>query len=631
MKNFGNNIEDFKDKEITLERIKDLCTPGSTIYIGSGCSEPIYITNYLTKQNLTDCYIFHYFSQTTQTFFDKNNPALFRHNSLSIVNSEVMRDAVAEGESDYTPIMASDIPKLLQSERYNIDLAFIQISPPDQNGYCSLGTNVDLNRSIINVAEIIVAQINPLMPRTMGDSFIHINDIDFYLFHEMPLIEYEPPEASEVFHEIAKNTAKLIEDGSTLNLGIGKIPYILPQYLKDKQDLAIFSEFLMESVVDLIKTGVVTCKKNTYPHCMTSFILGSKRFYNFVDNNPFIEFHPTEFITNLLEIAKNNKLCSVYSPLSVDLIGQVTNDLPKRLYSGIGGEADFIRGSILSDGGKSIIALPSTTESGKSRIVPILMYSPVALRAFEIQYVVTEYGIANLHGKTLRERVLSLIGIAHPKHRKWLLDQAKQANLIYQDQKIPTSEDGTALNYPQVSWTYELRGEGNVHIRPIQPIDERLIQELYYSLSPNDRILRFFTNRKYFNHELTHYIINSIDYNRQYIIGGFIGKEEGNQRIIAIAEYHCDEKSNYPELGEFAITIHENYRGKGLGRFLTNTIIQVAKDHGLKGLRGDVLVKNEAMRQLLETLPYNVTFIREQKSFAFRFQFDDLKKSGNKE
>lgn len=631
MKNLDSNLEAYKDKEISLEKIIELCKPGSDIYIGSGCSEPLYITKYLTKQNLTDCYILHYFSQTTQTFFSENNPALFRHNSLSIVNSAKMRDAVAEGKSDYTPVMASDIPKLLHSERYTIDIAFLQISPPDKNGYCSLGTNVDLNRSIINVAEIIVAQINPLMPRTMGDSFIHFNDIDYYLFYEMPLIEYDPPEISEVFHEIAKNTAKLIENGSTLNLGIGKIPYILPEYLKDKQDLAIFSEFLMESVVDLIKQGVINCKNNVYPHCMTSFILGTKKFYDFVDNNPFMEFHPTEFITNLQYMGRNKKLCSVYSALSVDLIGQVSNDLPKQLYSGIGGEADFIRGSLLSKGGKSIIAIPSTTESGKSRIVPILMYSPIALRAFEIQYVVTEYGIANLHGKTLRERVLSLIGIAHPKHRKWLLDQAKQANLIYQDQKIPMSEDGTALNYPQVSWAYEIKGGESVHIRPIQPIDERLIQELYYSLSPEDRVLRFFTNRKYFSHEITHYIINSIDYNKQYIIGGFVGKEEGNQRIIAIAEYHCDKESSFPDLGEFAITIHKKYRGKGLGRFLTNTIIDLAKEKGLKGLRGDVLEINEGMLHLLETLPYNVTFIQEQKSYSFRFRFDDLKENQSEE
>jgi len=624
-----NNLEDYKEKEITLEKIRELCKPGSTIYIGSGCSEPIYITEYLTKQNLTDCYIFHYFSQTTQTFFSEENPALFRHNSLSIVNSEKMRDAVAEGKSDYTPVMASDIPKLLHSERYKIDLAFLQISPPDQNGYCSLGTNVDINRSIINVADITVAQINPLMPRTMGDSFIHINDIDYYVFHEMPLIEFESPETSDVFHEIAKNTAKLIEDGSTLNLGVGKIPFLLPEYLKDKQSLAIFSEFLMESVIDLIKEGIITCKQNTFPHCMTSFIIGTKRFYDFVDNNPFIEFHPTEFITNLQNIGRNKKLCSIYSALSVDFIGQVTNDLPKRLYSGIGGEADFIRGSLLSKGGKSIIALPSTTESGKSRIVPILMYSPVALRAFEIQYVVTEYGIANLHGKTLRERVLSLIGIAHPKHRKWLLNQAKQANLIYQDQKIPMTEDGTVLNYPQVSWTYQIKNGEKVDIRPIQPIDERLIQELYYSLSPDDRVLRFFTNRKYFNHKITHYIISSIDYNKQYIIGGFVGKEEGNQRIIAITEYHCEEDSNFPELGEFAITIHEDYRGKGLGRFLMNTLIDVAKENGLKGLKGDVLAYNEGMLHLLETLPYDVTMIREQKSFAFRFKFDELKEKGD--
>jgi GNAT superfamily N-acetyltransferase len=445
----------------------------------------------------------------------------------------------------------------------------------------------------------------------------------------MPLIEYESPDTSDVFHEIAKNTAKLIEDGSTLNLGVGKIPFLLPKYLTDKQDLAIFSEFLMESVVDMIKDGIVTCKQNTFPHCMTSFIIGTKRFYDFVDNNPFIEFHPTDFITDLQNIGRNKKLCSIYSALSVDFIGQVTNDLPKRLYSGIGGEADFIRGSLLSKGGKSIIALPSTTESGKSRIVPILMYSPVALRAFEIQYVVTEYGIANLHGKTLRERVLSLIGIAHPKHRKWLLNQAKQANLIYQDQKIPMTEDGTVLNYPQVSWTYQIKNGEKVDMRPIQPIDERLIQELYYSLSPDDRVLRFFTNRKYFNHKITHYIISSIDYNKQYIIGGFVGKEEGNQRIIAITEYHCEEDSNFPELGEFAITIHEDYRGKGLGRFLMNTLIDVAKENGLKGLKGDVLAYNEGMLHLLETLPYDVTLIREQKSFAFRFRFDELKEKGD--
>ncbi|MHA1727458.1 MAG: GNAT family N-acetyltransferase [Promethearchaeota archaeon] len=624
--------EKFKEKEILLENLPDhlhkLIHPGTHICIGSACSEPVVLTNHLTtkKYRWNDCSIWHFFTLSNQKFFSEKFPTRFRHNTLSIIGTRKMRDAINRGKADFIPLNASEIPHFLRQHKIAVDVCFLQVSPPDKNGFLSLGINVDVNRAIVDSAKTVIVQINPKMPRTLGDSFIRFRDIDHFVYYENNLLEYNPPEidktSEKVAEKVASYTSKLIENGSTLNLGIGKIPYILPKFLQNKKNLALYSEVLLESVVPLIESEVIDCSKNYYPHNITSFILGTRKFYDFVDNNPFIEFHPTEYISNIENISKNYKLCSIYGALTVDLFGQTTNHLGTSLYGGVGGEADFMRGSALSKGGKSIIALPSITRDGKSRIVTSLPPGPVTLRNIDVHYVVTEWGIAYLHGKSVRERTMQMISVAHPKFRHELLEEAKKLRFIYEDQKIPSSKDGIAVIRPDIVWWLPTKDKGKIYFSPVKQTDERMLQDLYYSLSERDRIMRFLNPQQYFTHKETQSRI-LCNFQTCFVIVGIVGKET-SQRIIAVGAYYLEPNTN---LVEFSVTIHETYRKQGLGRQILNKIIEMAYERGYSGLCGDVHQNNRAMLHILNTSPYEVIFSKpdDTEVLNFHFYFDSRK------
>lgn len=608
----------------------NIIKPGDRVYIGSGCSEPVVFTEKLVKEkqwSLSDVQLLHFLKLSKKRLFCEHNPTRFRYNTLSIIGSPEMRKAVNEGKIDFTPINSSEISRLLKGRRHKIDVALIQVTPPDKTGHCSLGINVDINRTVVDVADTVIAQVNPKMPRTMGNSFIRFMDLDYFL-HDERLIEIPNLEIDETSEKISEYVARLIENGSTINMGLGKIAYSLPNKLleADKQDLAFYSEVLPETIINLIDNGNVTCAKNAYPHVMTSFIIGTERFYRYVDNNPFIEFHETEYITNVENIARNKKLCSIYGGLKVDIFGQVTNheiiDGRPSFYGGIGGEADFMRGSAMSKGGKSIIALPSVDKNGNSNIVASLSGALVTLRAIDVHYIVTEYGIAHLHGKTVRERILEIISIAHPKYRNRLLQAAKQYNYVYEDQIIPLREDGLAYACPDIEWKFETKSKGTVLFRPVRPSDEEMLQDLYYSLSERDRIMRFLSPQKIFPHEETQQRI-LCDYETSMVIVGLVGKKEEDQRIIAACAYYLDTNTN---LAEISATVHEEYRHQGLGTHLIDKLMELTEERGIKGLYGDVNENNAGMLHILNQLPYNIVFKSDPDdpgTLHFYFHFND--------
>lgn len=576
--------------------------------------------------SLSDVQLLHFLKLSNERLFCEHNPARFRYNTLSIIGSHEMRKAVNQGKMDFTPINSSEITKLLKGRRHKIDVALIQVSPPDKTGHCSLGINVDINRTIVDVADIVVAQVNPKMPRTMGNSFIKFMDIDYFL-HDDRLIEIPEVEIDDVIDKISEYIARLIENNSTINLGLGKIAYSLPKHLLEanKKNLAFYSEVLPETIIELIENGNVTCKKNAYPHVMTSFVIGTDRFYKYVDNNPFIEFHPTEYITNVENIARNKKLCSIYGGLKADIFGQITNheviDGKPRFYGGIGGEADFMRGSSMSKGGKSIIALPSRDSSGNSNILPSLSGAIITLRAVDIHYIVTEYGIAHLHGKTIRERILEIISIAHPKFRKELLEAAKRLKYVYEDQEIPLRDDGLAYACPDIEWKFKTKNKGYILFRPVRPSDEEMLQDLYYSLSEKDRIMRFLTPQKVFPHEETQQRM-ICDYETSMVIVGLVGNEE-DQRIVAACAYYLDSNKN---LAEISATVHEDYRKQGLGSHLIDKLIELTEERGIRGLYGDVNEANAGMLHILNQLPYNIVFTSDPDdptTLQFYFYFND--------
>ncbi len=617
--------EKYKPKEIKPEWLPRIIKAGSRVFIGSGCSEPVILTEQLiqNKYRFADCHFIHFLTLSDNKFFDDREPTLFRHHALFI--GEKLRDAVNEGKADYIPISLSDIPKLMRTGRLRVDVALIQVAPPDRFGFCSLGINVDINKTAAEVAKIVIAQINPNMPRTSGDSFIKIDNIHYFVYHESPLIEFTYPEIDNISDRIGKYIARIIENGSTIQFGIGTIPNAVLKHLKTKKNLAVYSEVLSDSVIDLIESGVVTCSKNVYPHVMTSFVMGTKRLYEFVNNNPFIEFHPTEFINSVFNIARNKKQVSINAALSVSITGQVNSDsIGYMFYSGVGGQADFTRGAALTEGGKPIICLPSTNrDETKSRIVAVLdPGAGVTITRSDVHYVVTEWGVAHLHGKSIRERVIQMIGIAHPKFRKELLEEAKKMKYVYQDQILPTTKDGVVVIYPEgYEWTYETKSLGPVFFRPVKPEDERLLQEMYYSLEDQDRILRFFAPKTSFPHKETQPSV-AVDYESTFVVVGIVGDED-NQRIIATGSYYLNRSIN---LAEIAFTVTKDYRNQGLTRHMLMKLIEIAKEKGVAGFMGEVLVRNDPMMHILKSIPYQIKFEGVGDSFEFVFKFSDEKK-----
>jgi RimJ/RimL family protein N-acetyltransferase len=410
-------------------------------------------------------------------------------------------------------------------------------------------------------------------------------------------------------------------------MGIGSVPNALFPALMEKKDLSVYSEVFSDGIIDLVEAGVINAEslRSGRAKIMCSFVMGSSRLYSWVDRNPFVEFRPTSYINNIINIAQNEKQVSINAALTIDLTGQCNSDsIGNRFYSGIGGQADFERGAALSPGGKPIMALHSTTSDGKkSRIVPFLEKGAgVVLPRGDVHYVVTEYGYANLHGKTIRERALLLIGIAHPKFREGLLEEAKRLNYVYPDQILPKTEDGIVVLYPELYETdFITKDKRVVHFRPVKFTDERLLQDLYYSLSMDDRILRFFSPKKSFSHKDTQVKV-AVDYEEVMGIVGIHG-EEGKEKIVAAGSYYLDRNTN---MAEIAFTVREEWRNQGLTRRVIEILVRIAKEKGVKGFNGEVLPGNKPMIHILQTLNFNVLFKDYQGEMMFSFAFDDVKK-----
>jgi acyl-CoA hydrolase len=398
---------------------------GMRVYIQPGCAEPETLVEALIRRApaVQDVEIVHMMTLGCAPYVAPEMEGHFRHNAVFIGAN--VREAINDGRADYTPIYLSEIEELFENGEMPLDVALLELSPPDSHGYCSFGVGVDTSLTAAKYARYVVAQINDQMPRTYGDSFIHVTDLDAVVESSRPICAMKKLETTDLHVAIARNVATLIEDGSVLQTGIGGIPDAVLPFLMDRKDLAVHSELVSDGVIPLIDAGVITgAQKNFKPRkIIVGFCLGTKKMFDYVDNNPIFEFHPTAYVNNPEFIARNDKMVAINSALQVDLTGQVCSDsIGNQFYSGIGGQVDFLRGASRSKGGKPIIAISSTAKNGAiSRITPML--SPgagVVTSRGLVRYVVTEYGVAYLHGKSIRERAKALIEIAHPKFREEL-------------------------------------------------------------------------------------------------------------------------------------------------------------------------------------------------------------------
>jgi acyl-CoA hydrolase len=416
---------DYKKKLRTADEALCCVRSGMRVYIQPGCAEPEALVEALMRRGpfVEDVEIVHMMTMGAAPYVAPEMVGHFRHNAMFIGGN--VRQAVNDGRADYTPIYLSEIEGLFESGEMKIDVALLELSPPDSHGFCSFGVGVDTSLTAAKCARYVVAQINDQMPRTYGDSFIHVTELDAIVQDSRPLCAIKQTQITEMHKAIARNVAGLIDDGAVLQTGIGGIPDAVLPFLMDRKDLAVHSELVSDGVIPLIESGVITgALKNFKPRkIILGFALGTKALFEFVDNNPIFEFHPTAYTNDPALIGRNDNMVAINSALQVDLTGQVCSDsIGSQFYSGIGGQVDFLRGAARSKGGKPIIAIASTAKNGTiSRIVPTLSSGAgVVTSRGLIRYVVTEYGVAYLHGKTIRERAQALIDIAHPKFREEL-------------------------------------------------------------------------------------------------------------------------------------------------------------------------------------------------------------------
>ncbi len=430
-----NWYDEYKKKKCSLEEAVSVVKSNDRIYISGNAATPMTLTQALAmrKDELKNVEVTHVLLFGDDPLSKPGMEGHFRHNSLFVGPGD--RTAVNEGRADYIPVFLYEIPDLFYSGLLPLDVAFLHLSPPDEHGFMSFGVECLSSKAAAETAKIVVAQINEKMPRTLGDSFIHISRVHKIVEVNLDLPELESIPFTDVEKRIGQYIADLVEDGSTLQLGIGGIPNAALKAMFDKRDLGVHTEMVSDSIMEAIEAGVITgAKKTLHPYkVVATFYLGSRRLYEFIDNNPIFETHPTNYTNHPVVVARNDKMVAINSAIEVDITGQVCSDsIGTKIYSGFGGQVDFIRGAAQSKGGKPIIALPSTAKNDTvSKIVPTLQIGAgvVTTRA-DVHYVVTEYGVAYLHGKNLRQRAEALINIAHPKFRPWLEEEAKKRKLL---------------------------------------------------------------------------------------------------------------------------------------------------------------------------------------------------------
>jgi len=567
---------------------------GSRVFIGTGCGEPQHLIRAMVKdQNLQDIMIYQMLSFTLSKYVD--DPSFRRRFSLKLFFiSRAMRKAAFEGRIDYIPEYLSQIPRLFSSHRIGLDAALVQVSPPDKFGYCSLGVSVDITRSAVTHATVVIAQVNPKMPRTWGDSFVHVDEINWLVPYEENLVEALPTiKDNEVARRIGHYVSQLVDDGSTLQIGFGNLPYAILKYLDGKNDLGIHTQLITDGLLPLFEKGVITNKKKTLlpGRVVSSLCMGSEKIYQYVDNNPAFYFRSSEFVNDPTVIARNDNLISISSALEVDLTGQVCSDSMGYLfYSGIGDQVDFLRGSSMSRGGFSIIALPSTAQNGSvSRIVSHLSEGAgVATTRGDVNFVITEYGIAELKGKGIYQRVMELAQIAHPKFREELIEVAKKRHYIFADQLPPSTEDLLFLEGYKSSM--KLKNGKIAEFRPLLPSDEFAYRNFFYSLQEKTIYMRFFYKMRTFSHEVVQKQWSSVDYRKNMSIIGLV-QLGGHQEIIGIGSYAQEDDSR----AEVAFVVREDFQGMGIASYLLDILVTIAKENHFNSFCATVLRENAAM------------------------------------
>ncbi len=609
-------VEKLCDAKKALSNIR----PGQRVFIGSSCGEPQHLVMELAglSSHFTDLEIIRLLcldSSPITLIANRSHSQQFNIRSFYLGSAKPKR--LAKNIRFNTPINLSQVPKLFKTKMLPLNVALIQVSPPDDFGWMSLGVSVDVTKAAAESADLVIAQVNDRMPRVLGQSFIHVNDADYIVEYEEELLSKTEVPEMETANTIARHISRLIEDGSTIQTSLGATTQATLLCLAEKNDLGIHTQYLTDGIMRLVSMGVVTNRKKGFNNgkLVASSGVGSTIFYDFLDDNPAIEFHPSDYINDPRIISRHNKMISMNTAMTIDLTGQVAADaLPHNNFTGVNGMLDFIRGSSMSKGGKSILMLTSTSDHGKkSRIVTALTNTAVVVPRGDVQYVVTEYGMVNLFGKNIQERALALISIAHPDFRDELFSKAKELDYVDLKRKFKESIRGVyPLKHEEV---ITIKGI-SITFRPAKPVDERAIQEHYYTMQRADIISRFFHEKTSFVHDQIDTTFD-IDYINDLTIVAVVG-EMGFEKVVAVGEYLKNPVLN---MAEIAFSVSREWQGLGIARILQDKLAEGAKENGIKGLIAYTSRENKGMIRLFNKLPYEIHSEYEDDMFILSCNF----------
>lgn len=583
----------YADRIVTAAAAVELVKPGARVFLGTGCATPLSLVTALEARRPSppDVELFHFLTSALAedgAAYDSR----FRHRAF-FVGSD-MSSLVRSGAAEYVPISLVQIPELIANGRIRPDVALVQVTPPDAHGWVSLGVSVDIVMAILRVAGTIIAEVNPRMPRTHGDTLIPAERIARFVQVEREVTEYRHPPIDDIAEQVARYVADIIEDGATLQIDLGRIPNEALKHLKQRRNLGIHSNVITDGVLELIKAGVVTgAQKTLHPgRVVASFCLGTRELYDFIHDNPLFEFHPIEYVADPVIVARNHAMVSLSQAFAIDLTGQVCADqFEGGFYGGVSTLPDFHRGAVRSPGGKSIICLRSTTDDGeRSRIrFQLLSGEGVGLARYDVHYIVTEFGIAYLFGKSMRERALALIEIAHPKFREQLLTQAREAHLVRSDQKMMSPRQYLVEEERVV----DLADQRRVLLRPARADDAMALKDLFHALSAQDVYTRFFRRMTSLSYEDAQRLCN-VDFDRDVAFVAVEGPRE-NENIIGTGAYFLNPTTNYAEV---AYMISPAWQGCRLGVALQKRLREFAQARRIKGFVAEVLPSNTKMIRL---------------------------------
>jgi acyl-CoA hydrolase/N-acetylglutamate synthase-like GNAT family acetyltransferase len=614
--------DNYIEKKKTVSEAIRMIRPGQRVFIGSSCGEPQHLVKEISKaaSHFTDIEIVRLLSLETMPLTMIANETKSQNlNIRSFYSGSAAPKELAKNIRFITPINLSAIPGLFKTGRLPIHVALIQVSPPDDFGWMSLGVSVDVTQSAAAVADIVIAQVNEKMPRVLGRSFIHVDDVDVIVEHNEEILSLQEYPELESGEKIARHIARLVDDGSTIQISLGATPNATLLALADKNDLGVHSYFLTDGIMNLFARGVITNRKKGFNDnkIVASSAAGARSLYEFMDNNPAIEFHPSDYVNSPAIISRHNKMVSMNIAMTMDLTGQAAVDaLPYNLFSGVTGMLDFVRGASEANDGKSILMLASTSMHGKkSRIVPMINNIGVVIPRSDVQYVVTEFGSVNLAGKSIQERAMAMISIAHPDFRDELFDEAKERGLLGPERTLTESIHGVyPINLEQI---LTIDNE-KITIRPAKPVDERRIQEHFYNLDKDDIVARFFHKKTSFVHDEVEGI-SQIDYIKDLTILAVVG-EIGFGRVIAIGECLLNPSNN---MAEIAFSVSKEYQGKKLGRIILKKLTDSARENGISGLFAYTSQQNKGMVNLFKTLSYKTKIVLEDDMLYLSCKFDD--------